>query len=260
MTAVSVISRLQIPIWREGRFALERAALLRDPVWRGEGTAPGHGEPVMLIAGFMAGDLSLGAMAGWLRRLGYRPVRAGLRVNADCTEETLQRLERELERAVARHGARAWIVGHSRGGTMARVLAVRRPDLVAGIVCLGSPLRDQFEVHPLVRVQIRAVAMLGTLGVPGLFRHHCRDRCCADAHEQLLGPFPEDVAFTSIFSRSDGVVGWRACLDPAAQAVEVDASHCGMAVNREVYRALAGALSGERSPEGDVDDEAEVAA
>lgn len=244
-----MISRLQIPIWREGRFALERAALLRDPVWRGEGMPPGHGEPVMLIAGFMAGDPSLGAMAGWLRRLGYRPVRAGLRANVDCTEETLQRLERELERAVTRHRRSAWIVGHSRGGTMARVLAVRRPDLVAGIVCLGSPLRDQFEVHPLVRAQVRAVAMLGTLGVPGLFRHHCQEGCCAKAHEQLTGPFPEDVAFTSVYSRSDGVVGWRACLDPAARAVEVDASHCGMAVNREVYRALAAALSASRAGE-----------
>jgi pimeloyl-ACP methyl ester carboxylesterase len=253
---MSVISRLQIPIWREGRFALERGALLRDAVWRGEGLTRGHGEPVMLIAGFMAGDLSLAAMARWLRRLGYRPVRAGLRANVDCTEETLQRLERELEQAVARHGSSAWIVGHSRGGTMARVLAVRRPDLVTGIVCLGSPLQDQFEVHPLVRAQVRAVAMLGTLGVPGLFRHRCRDECCAEAHEQLAGPFPDDVAFTSIFSRSDGVVGWRACLDPAAQAIEVDASHCGMAVNREVYRELAGALSASRSCRA----EAEVAA
>ena len=127
---------------------------------------------------------------------------------------------------------------------MARVLAVRRPDLVAGIVCLGSPLQDQFDVHPFVRAQVRAVATLGTLGVPGVFGHRCRDGCCAEAHEQLVGPFPTGVGFTSIFSRSDGVVGWRACLDPAAEAIEVDASHCGMAVNREVYRELATALSG----------------
>src|ERR1700712_3947614 len=121
------IARAQIPLWREGRFMLERRALLRDPVLGGGGVPGGRGEPVLLIAGFLAGDLSLGVMARWLRRLGYRPVRAGLRANVDCTEETLQRLERELERAVARHARSAWIVGHSRGGTMARVLAVRRP-------------------------------------------------------------------------------------------------------------------------------------
>jgi pimeloyl-ACP methyl ester carboxylesterase len=32
------------------------------------------------------------------------------------------------------------VVGHSLGGLLARGLAVRRPDLVAGIVTLGSPV------------------------------------------------------------------------------------------------------------------------
>jgi hypothetical protein len=125
---------------------------------------------------------------------------------------------------------------------MARVLAVRRPDLVRGIITLGSPLRDQFDIHPLVRVQVRAVATLGSFGVPGLFSHRCRGGCCAEVDEQLTGPFPPGVAFVSVYSRSDGIVGWRSCLDPAAAAIEVDASHCGMAVNAEVFRAVAGAL------------------
>ncbi len=245
---MSLIDRLQIPIWREGRMAHERAALMRDPVLEGDGLPRGHGEPVLLIAGFLAGDLSLGVMAHWLRRLGYRPVRAGIRANVDCTEETLGRLEAELATAVGRRGQPAWIIGHSRGGTMARVLAVRRPDLVRGIVCLGTPLLDQYDVHPLVRVQVRTVATLGSLGVPGLFRHRCREGCCAEAHAQLAGPFPPNVAYTSIFSRSDGIVGWRSCLDPAADAVEVEASHCGMAVNPEVYRALAAALAAAPQP------------
>ena len=50
---------------------------------------------------------------------------------------------------------------------MARLLAVRRPDLLDGIVCLGSPLLDPLAVHPLVRVQIIAVGLLGTPGRPG---------------------------------------------------------------------------------------------
>jgi hypothetical protein len=46
----------------------------------------------------------------------------------------------------------------------------------------------------------------------------------------------------SIYSRSDGIVDWRACLDPAAEHVEVRASHIGMAVNGEVYAAVGAAL------------------
>jgi hypothetical protein len=54
------------------------------------------------------------------------------------------------------------------------------------------------------------------------------------------------VGFVSVYSRSDGIVDWRACLDPAAQHVEVAASHIGMAVNPDVYRVLAEALDAGR--------------
>jgi pimeloyl-ACP methyl ester carboxylesterase len=236
---VSLLQRLQIPIWGEGRMAWERAALRRDPVLRGAGAARGHGEPVLLIPGFMAGDLSLGIMARWLRDLGYRPTRARMWANVDCTEAALGRLIHQLEAACERHGRPALIVGQSRGGTMARILAVRRPDLVHGIVTLGSPHTDPFAVHPLVRAQVRAVATLGSLGVPGLFAHRCRTGCCVEALQATTAPFPDGVGFTSIYSLKDGIVDWRSCLDPYAEHVEVRASHIGMAVNAEVYRAIA---------------------
>src|SRR5215204_1478494 len=65
------------PLWREARFGLEAAALLRDPIFRGDGITDGRGRPVLLIPGFLAGDGSLSMMAGWLKRTGYRPRRAG---------------------------------------------------------------------------------------------------------------------------------------------------------------------------------------
>jgi hypothetical protein len=33
-------------------------------------------------------------------------------------------------------------------------------------------------------------------------------------------------------------VDWKACLDPAADGTEVRSTHCGMAVNRQVYELL----------------------
>lgn len=242
-TTMSFTRRVQIPIWQEGRVLRERSALRRAPVLQGSGVPHGDGEPVLLIPGFLAGDLSMGLMARWLRSLGYRPTRARIRANIDCSEKALSRLEALLESAVERHGREASIVGHSRGGTMARVLAVRRPDLVRSIVTLGSPIVDQLDVHPLVRAQVRGVATLGSLGIPGLFRHACRDGCCAEAHAQAQAPFPPGVKFTSVFSRTDGVVGWESCLDPAADHVEVSSSHVGMAVNPEVYTVIAEVLA-----------------
>jgi triacylglycerol lipase len=45
-----------------------------------------------------------------------------------------------------------------------------------------------------------------------------------------------------VYSRSDGIVSWQACLDPDARHVEVNSSHTGMSVNRDVYRLLAEVL------------------
>ena len=241
---------LSIPIWGESRFPLEQAALRRDPVLRGEGVERGDGAPVLLVPGFLAGDPSLTTMARWLRLMGYRPCRAQMRVNVDCAARGIERLERELERHAERHGRQVAIVGQSRGGIMARLLAVRRPDLVDRIVCLGSPLTDQLAIHPWVRVQVTAVGVLGSLGVPGLFGYSCQDGdCCADVREQMVAPLEPGIAFTSVYSRSDGIVDWRSCLDPAAEQVEVSASHIGMAVNAQVFRAVADALAAGREPE-----------
>jgi pimeloyl-ACP methyl ester carboxylesterase len=202
----------------------------------------------MLIPGFLAGDLSLSLMARWLKLIGYRPCRAGIVANIDCTDRALGRLETQLAGFADRHGRAVTVVGHSRGGTMARVLGVRRPDLVECVVSLGSPMTDELAVHPLVRAQVETVALLGTLGVPGLFSRGCSDgACCASAREQAAGRFPRGVGFTSVYSRSDGVVDWRACLDPAARQVEVSSSHVGMAVNAEVFRVLADTLAHHRS-------------
>src|SRR5687767_12237047 len=117
------------PLWREARFGLEAAALLRSPVLRGDGLADGRGRPVLLIPGFLAGDGSLALMADWLRRAGYRPTRAGMRANVSCSGGVMGRLEERLERAVERQGQRAVVIGQSRGGSQAKVLAARRPDL-----------------------------------------------------------------------------------------------------------------------------------
>jgi pimeloyl-ACP methyl ester carboxylesterase len=240
---MEALSHMGIPIWREARLPLEHAALLRDPVMRGEGVPRGDGAPVMLIPGFLAGDPSLSVLGRWLERIGYAPCRAGIRANVDCTARALERLEAQLERLAEGHGRPARIVGQSRGGSMARVLAVRRPDAVESIVTLGAPLSDQLAVHPLVRAQVRALALIGSLRVPGLFSYDCAEGpCCARAREDAAAPFPAGVRFTSVYSRSDGVVDWRSCLDPAARQVEVDSTHCGMAVNAGVFRAVAEAL------------------
>jgi pimeloyl-ACP methyl ester carboxylesterase len=197
----------------------------------------------MLIPGFLAGDQSLTRMALWLRTGGFELARSGIRWNAGCMEETVKAVERRLERAVAQTGRPALLVGQSRGGSIGRALAVLRPDLVDTLVTLGSPLLDQLAVRPRIWPSILTVGALGTLGVPGLFGISCvRGDCCARTREAVMAPFPKDIRFISVYSPSDEVVRWQACLDPAARQLEVDASHIGMGVAREVWIALATSL------------------
>jgi pimeloyl-ACP methyl ester carboxylesterase len=176
--------------------------------------------------------------------MGYRTKSAGVRANIDCSAETCARIETRLERLAERHEQRVAIVGQSRGGVLAKALAAKRPDLVSGIVTLGSPLVHQLRVHPLVLAQVGVLGALGSVGRKGLFTHKClTGDCCKEFREALTGPFPEDVGFVSIYSRRDGIVDWRACLDPAAEAhVEVRSSHCGMSVSAKAYRAMGRSL------------------
>jgi triacylglycerol lipase len=233
------------PLWRESRVAFEAAALRRHPVWRGEGVAAGDGRPVLLIPGFLVGDATMTTMTGWLRKLGCSTRRAGIRANVACSEQSCRRLERRLEGFAEAAGRPVSIIGQSRGGIFAKALAARRPDLVDAIVTLGAPTVSQLRVHPLLLAQIGLVAALGSGPVPGMFSLRClRGDCCSPFREALRAPFPDSVRWTAVYSPTDGIVDWRACLDPAADAlVEVRATHCGMALNAAVYAEVARALA-----------------
>ncbi|WP_139977981.1 alpha/beta fold hydrolase [Nocardioides litoris] len=200
-------------------------------------------EPVVLVPGFLAGDATLTAMARTLRARGFRTYRSQIRANVGCTMDAATLLETRLEAIVARRGTRVQLVGHSLGGMISRGLAVRRPDLVAGIVTLGSPMLAPGAHHLLLSWGVEGLVRLSRAGVPGLMAEDCVAGACArQSWEESREPLAADVGFTAVYSQRDGIVDWRACIDPAAVAVEVTASHCGMAVDPRVIDEVAAAL------------------
>jgi pimeloyl-ACP methyl ester carboxylesterase len=231
--------------WRsEPAAVLEYRALMSDPVFAGRGVPDAEGQPVLVIPGFMAPDWMMTPMMSWLRRTGHQASAARIGVNVACGEATAQRLEERLDRLVHHRGARAALVGHSRGGTFARVLAVRRPDLVAGIVTIGTPPMTLDGLHLAVRGPAHMMRWMGRLGVPGLFDGECFDgACCENFRSDLNGPFPHELPFTAVQATRDGVVDWRRCTEPAASPVQADASHLGAIVNADVFRAVAAGLA-----------------
>lgn len=242
---LSLPTSISPPLWRESRLGLELGSLLRDPILHGEGVSDGRGQPVLLIPGFLAGDGSLTVMGRWLKSTGHYPKRAGIRMNVNCSGSAVERLEERLEELVARQGQRAAIVGQSRGGHFAKVLARRRPDLVSGIVTLGSPQLNPFAINPVVWASVMAVGALGTIGGRGLFNHGCLEGdCCSSFWEDnSADKLPRGVGYVSVYSKLDGVVDWHSCLDPAAaEHVEIRSSHSGMAVHPAGYRVIADSL------------------
>src|SRR5688572_31278729 len=76
----------------EVRWQAELARLLVDPVYRGEGVPRGDGMPALLMPGFLAGDMSLSVLGGWLERIGYEPHGSGMVFNVDCSDRAFDRL------------------------------------------------------------------------------------------------------------------------------------------------------------------------
>jgi pimeloyl-ACP methyl ester carboxylesterase len=204
-------------------------------------------DPVILVPGFMAGDATLLLLSRHLRRIGYRTYRSRIRANVGCTAKAAAALEQRIERLVEQHGGKATLVGHSLGGLMARAVAAQRPDLVDGIITLGSPLLAPGAVHRLLALDLALLVSLQRVGVAALMGLDCTAGDCARlSWERARAVLDPGVAFTSVFSRRDGIVDWRSCLDPGAHAVEVMASHLGMAVDPEVFDLVAGVIGEQR--------------
>ena len=218
------------------------------------GSPPGRrtadGEPVLLIPGFLAGDWSLVEMARHLGRDGYRTYGAGIHANVNCTLRTGNMLERRLQTIADLHGQRVWVVGHSLGGMLARGLAVRRPDLVAGIVTMGSPILAPAAHHPALTGGLEVLMLLSKLGVPQVMANDCvAGNCARDGYIEMRSMLTDDVGFTSIYSRNDGIIDFHAALDPQAEWIEVASSHIGMAFDPRCCDAVTDALARQRGDE-----------
>lgn len=212
---------------------LRNARRARPYVYPGRAVAT---QPVLLVPGFMAGDWSLIRLASYLRHHDYRTYRSDISVNIGCTAEAADRLEQRLEAIAARRGQKVTIVGHSLGGMLARGLAVRRPDLVDSIVTMGSPVLAPGAVHEALQLQTRLLTVLTKAGFGGMMSADCVAGPCARASwEESRRPLADGVGFTAIYSKRDGIVDWRSCVDPIALPVEVRTSHCGMAVDPVVF-------------------------
>ncbi len=234
---------LQITVYAYFDFMRQFASLVRDPVGYGVGVPPGDGRPVLLIPGFTAGDWSLGTMARWLGRVGYRPYLSGIDLNVGCPRRKMELVGWRVEQIARESGESVTIIGHSLGGVLGRAIAAENPADVRQVVALGSPIRPGWAgVHDRVRPALRAIqAFWQTLSDEP---ESCGTVECSCAFAAaVFAPTPAKSRFSAIYTCRDEIVQWQSCIDDTGSNFEVSGLHASLIVNREVYRILGSILA-----------------
>jgi triacylglycerol lipase len=224
-------------------FIQQFASLARDPVGYGVGVPRGDGRPVLLIPGFTAGDWSLGTLARWLGRIGYRPYLSGIDLNVGCPRRKLELMGWRVQNVARDSGRRVTIIGHSLGGVLGRAVAAANPALVSQVVALGSPIRNGWTgVHDQVRPALQVIQRFWQTFSDAPESCGTMECSCGFA-DAVFAPIPPPSRFCAIYTRRDEVVQWQSCIDDAGANFEVPGLHASLIVNRRVYRILAALLA-----------------
>ncbi len=230
-----------VPIWLETFMGVDWLALRYSPVYYCWGVPLGDGAPVVVVPGFMATDFYLQEMYYWLRRMGYRPYMSQIGRNSDCMEKLVQKLLLTVDKAYQETGRKVTIIGHSLGGVLARASANLAPDKIDSVITMGSPIRG-ISSHPVVlelgnRVRKRVQVVQDR---PGCFTGACN---CSAADSLKTDLYPH-VTQTAIYTKTDGIVDWRYCVNEELDTnFEVLGTHGGLAFNPMVYCIIARRLA-----------------
>lgn len=210
----------------EGRVIAETGGLmLAMPLLRLQ-ARKGKGEPVIVLPGFMADDRSTAILRNYLRQIGYRAMPWGLGVNRRPMLSMLPVLQNYISDVCQQTGEKVRLVGWSRGGMISRELARDNPGQIERVITIGSPVRGGLSASSIGRWVQRETGL-----TPQQMSRLTEER----------GRHPIKVPVRAIYSRSDGVVAWKACIDEETDDIEhyeVVSSHVGLGSNVEVFRLL----------------------
>lgn len=191
----------------------------------------GDGHVVVVLPGFLASDLSTQPMRQVLSKLGYAAYGWGMGRNLTYDEARESALNELLVRAYDRQKRPVSLIGWSLGGLFARELAKRHPEMVRLVISLGSPFTG--DLHAT-----NARALFSAInGEP--------ERAQPEVLAQLHVAPPQP--FTSIFTKSDGIVPWQMSVQGGDtenyENVQIPASHLGIGVNPLAIQVIADRLA-----------------
>jgi predicted esterase YcpF (UPF0227 family) len=202
-----------------------------------EAVPVGDGHPVVVYPGLAGGAFSTGHLRRFLQESGFtvHDWEGGINTGpGGVFEHWLGELVQRVRTLQLEHGRKVSLVGWSLGGVYAREIAKCCPESVRQVITLGTPF-----------------------GALGQGNHAGTVYKLLNRHNSQLTPKLETrlrecppVPTTSIFSKTDGIVSWRGCIErktASSESVEVTASHLGMGTHPQVLRIVANRLA---QPEG----------
>jgi hypothetical protein len=192
----------------------------------------GDGHGVLVLPGLLASDLSTVLLRRFLRWLGHDVRGWDLGRNLGPTDAVLDGLPLALASLAGRTGRPVSVVGWSLGGIYARELARRHPSQVREVITLGSPFALTDPRQSRADGAYRRRSYLHARGG----RVPMRDQVAE----------PIGVPSTAVYSRRDGIVSWRACVEPETavhENVEVRCGHLGFGTDPATLWLIADRLA-----------------
>jgi pimeloyl-ACP methyl ester carboxylesterase len=192
----------------------------------------GDGHGVLVLPGLLASDMSTALLRRYVSSLGYMVCGWQLGRNVGPTDKVLAELPRVLADLARSTGGPVSIIGWSLGGIYARELAREQPNLVRQVITLGSPFRLTDPRQSRADGPYRRRSHLHATGHP------------LPTPEQVARPI--EVPSTAVYSKQDGIVAWRTCVEPETalhQNVEVRCAHLGFGVDPATLWVIADRLA-----------------
>lgn len=184
----------------------------------------GDGHPVMVLPGLGTSDMSTRYLRSFLDDIGYCSYPWGLGRNMGPRRglnPLLNNLSDRVNYISTQHNDQpVTLIGWSLGGIYSREIAKINSSKVRQVITLGTPFKGD------------AAGTNATF----LYEILSRDKSHKDPDMlKKIGVAPSAVPFTSIYSRTDGVVHWKCSIEelgPFIENIEVPgASHLGLGHN-----------------------------
>jgi len=193
----------------------------------------GKNHPVLLLPPFLWTDSVNVFIRKYLSKQGFTTYKWELGINL-IRAHNIPPLEQKLDALFKKHREKISLVGWSGGGILGKVLANRHPDKVAQLITIGTPIWGLEDMKTFVGIVHQRLG-----GNPAPEKKN-------EAFYEELHAIP-DVPVTCIYTKTDGIVPWKHCLEAASlrpdiQNIEVYGSHNGLGANVTVLLAVAQAL------------------